>query len=327
MNIRAAIGIVSIGAAALLGATPSTSAASTTQSDNGPIVFTLELPDSQQLQVLDPANGSPRALTRREGADAVAPDWSPSGRLVVFEADSKNRAMISLVRADGTHRRTIHPGLAGYLGQPAFVPHSNLIVFERNVPGTGDDSLWLMGRDGTHARRLTTNPFPGQGADTDPNVSPDGRTVSFVRISVFDDQQALYSVRLDGSHLRRVLPYAADVGIKHDWAPDGRHIVVSLNANEGSRPHASANVAVLRPDGSHLRRLTHFKGRDVNALVGGYSPDGQWIIYRVETGDGDGTLPGGQYALMKLSPHGGQPVLVAAVTGRPRSSDWGGAAH
>ena len=228
-----------------------------------------------------------------------------------------------MVRSDGTHRRTLHPGLTGFIGQPAFVPHSNLIVFEAYDPATGDDSLWLMRRDGSHARRLTTNPFPGQGGDTDPNVSPDGRTVSFVRISVFDDQQALYSVRLDGSHLRQLLPYAADVAVKHDWAPDGKHIVVSLNANEGSRPHASANVAILRPDGSHLRRLTHFKGREINALVGGYSPDGQWIVYRVETGDGEPTLPGERYALMKVSPQGGEPVLLAAIDGRPRNIDWG----
>ena len=180
-----------------------------------------------------------------------------------------------------------------------------------------------MRRDGSHARRLTTNPLPGEGGDTDPNVSPDGRTVSFVRISVFDDQQALYSVRLDGSHLRRLVPYAADVAVKHDWSPDGKHIVVSLNANEGSRPHASANVAILRPDGSHLRRLTHFKGREINALVGGFSPDGQWIVYRVETGAGEPTLPGGRYALMKVSPQGGEPVLVAAIDGRPRNIDWG----
>jgi Tol biopolymer transport system component len=297
-------------------------ASSTTPGDNGPIVFTQELPHSQQLGVLDPATGSIRALTRREGTDSLNADWSRSGKRVVFEADTKDRAMIQLVRADGTHRRTLRPGLTGYLGQPAFVPHSKLIVFERYAPN-GDDSLWLMRADGSHARRLTTNPFPDQGGDTDPNVSPDGHTVSFVRISEFDDQQALFSVRLDGSHLRRLLPYAADVAIKHDWSPDGKHIVVSVNANEGSRPHASANVAILRPDGSHLRRLTHFRGRELNALVGGFSPDGRWIVYRVETGDGEPTLPGGQYALMKVSPRGGQPELIAAMDSRPRNIDWG----
>lgn len=298
------------------------SATATTPGDNGPIVFTQELPDSQQLGVLDPATGSLRALTRREGTDALNADWSPSGRWVVFEVNTKDRAMIQLVRADGTHRRTLRPGLTGYLGQPAFVPHSHLIVFERYAP-SGDDSLWVMRADGSQARRLTSNPFPGQGGDTDPNVSPDGRTVSFVRISEFDDQQALFSVRLDGSHLRRLLPYAADVAVKQDWSPDGKHLVVSVNANEGSRPHASANVVILRPDGSHRRRLTHFRGREVNALVGGFSPDGQWIVYRVETGDGEPTLPGGKYALMKISPHGGQPVLIAAMDSRPRNIDWG----
>jgi Tol biopolymer transport system component len=323
MNTRTAIGIITISAAALVGATATAAPAVTTPGHNGPIAFTVELPHSEQLQALDPETGALRPLVHAKGVHALHADWSPSGRQVVYEADRRDRAMIQMVRSDGTHRHTLHPGLTGFLGQAAFVPHSNLIVFERADPATGDDSLWLMRRDGSHARRLTTNPFPGQGGDTDPNVSPDGRTISFVRISVLDDQQALYSVRLDGSHLRRLLPYAADVAVKHDWAPDGRHIVVSLNANEGSRPHASANVAVLRPDGSHLRRLTHFRGRELNALVGGYSPDGKWIVFRVETGDGEPTLTGERYALMKVSPRGGEPVLVAAVDGRPRNIDWG----
>jgi len=200
--------------------------------DNGPIVFTLELPDSQQLQVLDPVTGSIRTLAHRQGVDASQADWSPSGRRLVFEAGVKDRAMIQVVRFDGIHRRTLRPGLSGFLGNPAFVPHSNLIVFERNDPRTDDDSLWLMHRDGSHPRRLTTNPFPGQGGDTDPNVSPDGRTVSFVRISVIDNQQALYSVRLDGSHLKRLIPYAADVAVNVDVINDVERAPAHRNETE-----------------------------------------------------------------------------------------------
>ena len=313
----------------LLGGPASATDAVTTPGGNGDIVFTLEVEDAQGdlLQIIDPVTGEQRELTHGNGTEALYADWSPSGRQIVFEADTEDKAQIKIVRHDGTHLRTLRPGLSGYLGQPAFVPHSRLIVFERFDPETEDDSLWTMRRDGSHPRRLTTNPFPGEGGDTDPNVSPDGRTVSFVRIKVFDDQQALYSVRLDGTHLRRLMPYAADVAVKHDWAPDGRHLVVSINANEGSRPHASANVVTLRRDGSHLKRLTHFKGRKINALVGGYSPDGKWIVYRVETGADEGTLPDGKWALMKISPHGGKPELIAAIDGRPRSSDWGATAN
>jgi Tol biopolymer transport system component len=320
MNLRAAICALALGAATVAVSAP---AMSTTPGDNGPIVFTLELPRTEHLVTLDPATGALRELIRPDRLHTLHADWSPSGRQLVFEVDGKDDAVIQVMRSDGTHRHTLHPGLTGFMGEPAFVPHSNLIVFERTDPVTAEDSLWLMRRDGSHARRLTRNPFPHQGGDTDPNVSPDGHTVSFVRISVFDDRQALYTVRLDGSHLRQLLPYAADVAVKHDWSPDGRHIVVSVNGNEGSRPQASANVAILRADGSHLRRLTHFRGRETNALVGGFSPDGRWIVYRVETGDGEPTLPGGRYALMKVSPHGGEPVLVAAVEGRPRNIDWG----
>jgi Tol biopolymer transport system component len=320
MNLRTAVCVLALGAATVALPAP---AVSTTPGDNGPIVFTLELPHTEHLFALDPATGALRELVRPPGVHTLHADWSPSGRQIVFEADRKDRALIQVMRSDGTHRRTLHPGLTGFLSQPAFVPHSDLIVFERFDPATGDDSLWLMRRDGSHVRRLTTSPFPGQGGDTDPNVSPDGRTISFVRMSVPDDQQALFSVRLDGSHLRRLIPYAADVAVKHDWSPDGKHIVVSLNANEGSRPHASVNVAILRPDGSHLRRLTHYKGRELNANVGGFSPDGKWIVYRVETGAAEPTLPGGRYALMKISPRGGEPVLVAAIEGRPRNIDWG----
>ena len=42
--------------------------------------------------------------------------------------------MIQIARSDGTHRRTLRPGIGGFLSQPAFVPHSNLIVFERFRP-------------------------------------------------------------------------------------------------------------------------------------------------------------------------------------------------
>jgi hypothetical protein len=39
----------------------------------------------------------------------------------------------------------------------------------------------------------------------------------------------------------------------HDWAPDGRHLVITDNANDPAKP---ANIATIRPDGTGLRYLT-----------------------------------------------------------------------
>ena len=121
--------------------------------------------------------------------------------------------------------------------------------------------------------RLSTNVFRGEG-DADPNVSPDGQTVTFVRHKVDGELQALYTVDIDGSNLRRIVPYALEVAIKHDWAPDGNHIVIGAWADYPD--HLSPNVATIRPDGSDLEMLTDYTGGEVGAFAGSYSPDGRW---------------------------------------------------
>jgi len=151
--------------------------------------------------------------------------------------------------------------------------------------------------------------------DSDPNVSPDGQTVTFVRHKVDGLLQALYAVNIDGSHLRKLVPYRYEVAIKHDWAPDGRHIVITTDADypEGRSP----NVATVRPDGSQLRLLTHYRGGAFGAFAGSYSPDGRWIVFRLEN------LERERYELIKMYPDGSHRKLIARMPFRPRGSDWG----
>ena len=161
---------------------------------------------------------------------------------------------------------------------------------------------------------LSSNPFHAEG-DSNPEVSPDGQTVTFVRHKVDGLLQALYAVNIDGSHLRQVVPYRYEVAVKHDWAPDGRHILITTDADY---PHGrSPNVATVRPDGSHLRLLTHYRGGAWGAFAGSYSPDGRWIVFRIEN------LQLEQYKLMKMYPDGSHRKLIATLPFRPRHSDWG----
>jgi Tol biopolymer transport system component len=122
-------------------------------------------------------------------------------------------------------------------------------------------------------------------------------------------------MRIDGSHLRRLTSYTLDVGIKHDWAPDGSRIAIIANADH-QPDGTSANVATIRPDGSGLRLLTHFRGGEVNALTGSYSPDGRWIVYRLENA--------GTFALEKIRTDGqGCPQRIRVLPVAPRHIDWG----
>ena len=85
--------------------------------------------------------------------------------------------------ADGTDLRNLTP--TGFQGQPSFSPDGKWIVYERDRSPT-DNGVWIMRADGSDARPLTRNPFKKQGecgCDTDPNFSPDGKRITFVRIS------------------------------------------------------------------------------------------------------------------------------------------------
>ena len=104
------------------------------------------------------------------------------------------------------------------------------------------------------------------GCDTDPNFSPNGKLITFVRIKKADSQQALFSVRRDGTGLRQLTPYSWNVAIKHDWSPDGTLIVLTTNADL-VRPGESANLVTIRPDGSGKTDLTGFTGGTENAFA------------------------------------------------------------
>src|SRR4029078_8513562 len=94
-------------------------------------------------------------------------------------------------------------------------------------------------------------------------------------------QEDCFTVAADGTDVRYITP-PMDIFVKQDWSPDGRHIAVTTNAEDRS---VAATVVTVRPDGSGLFEVTHYVGADQRAVFGSYSPDGQWILFRLRLGD------------------------------------------
>jgi len=139
-------------------------------------------------------------------------------------------------------------------------------------------------------------------------VSPNGQKLSFKS----QETGALLVQNFDGTGLIQVGP-TASVAYKHDWAPSGQRIVISENSEPG--PTEPVNIATVRPDGTDFRYLTHYTG-PIHAYVGGYSPDGQWIIFRLEK-DGLNTL-------YRIRPDGtDMHAILPASEFKPRNLDWG----
>jgi Tol biopolymer transport system component len=116
-----------------------------------------------------------------------------------------------------------------------------------------------------------------------------------------DTLRALFTVKMNGTHFRRITSFTLNVGSRVDWAPDGGHIVFTEYQNDGP-----GNTALVRPDGSDLVIVTHYDG-DVGSGGAVFSPDGRWILFRRQNG------AAGTYAIWKMHSDGTDATLIRRI--------------
>lgn len=271
---------------------------------NGRIAFQAQTEQGVQIFTMRPNGHEVRQITHLDG-DASALDWSPDGRQIAFGFDCH----VVLMNADGTNLRTLpaapgegFPGDDVCEGDVSFTPDGEHVVFGRYDAVLDEESAWQMRLDGTERVKLPI------AAAVDPNVAPDGTRISF---KLGEGPLAVQNV--DGTGLVQVSA-PVNVAFKHDWAPDGEHLVYSDFAQPTSAQ--PVNIVTVRPDGSDVTYLTHFTDPRYRAFVGSYSPDGQWIIFRLEDGQ--------QNALHRIRPDGTDLHRITDWSNfRPRGLDWG----
>jgi Tol biopolymer transport system component len=310
-----------LAAAAVVDATP---AAANLQGRNGLIVFRASTSAGDQLFTVRPSGERLRQITHLAG-NAANPDWAPDGRHLVFSWGDDSSSRISVVRADGSGLRTL-PQPPGVLDdQPSYSPDGQQIYFERFVEQANDDAIWTMRADGSHQRRLL-GPFPA-GFVTDPNLSPDGRRLSFQGTdgslvgpgSPGEPALGLFIADRRGRHIRQIRSFSTDQTIKVSWAPSGRRLASTENANH-LVPSDSANIVTMRPDGSDVRAVTAFHDGQTNAYLGSYSPDGRWLVFRLESR--------GLFGLYRVRPDGSDRRVILPLSSlRPSLIDWGPRMH
>ena len=154
------------------------SAGATTRGHNGLMVFSSATPGGTQLFTVRP-NGEGLTQITHVAGDAANADWAPDGRHIVFSVDEHTAARITIVSADGAGLRVLPQPEGVFDDQPSYSPDGSRIYFERYTAATNDTAIWSMTTDGSRARRIL-GPLPN-GFVTDPNLSPDGRTMSFQR--------------------------------------------------------------------------------------------------------------------------------------------------
>jgi Tol biopolymer transport system component len=326
--------VVTLGTMLAFGPAP---ARATYPGANGTIAFSLQTKSGWQINTIRPNGHGLQQLTSVTGS-ALDSDWSPDGTKIVFDVDPTgglSPCRLEIMNADGSNIVDLTPAVVvadgGCAYNPTFTPNGKRIVFvEQRCPSdvTCPRNIRiknLQGGGNGHSITRKWTPFPPGGYDLHGlRVSPDGRTVLFVVVNETNlpccpdgNRKALYSVQMNGTQVRQVVPFRFDVCVcGGDWAPNGKRIVSSSQAGPTPVPGIPSNLFTVRPDGSGLRSVTHSGSTDVYIAAGSYSPDGRWILYKRITAKG-------AYRLMRIHPSGLGATVITTAPANVQGRDWG----
>jgi tricorn protease len=131
--------------------------------------------------------------------------------------------------------------------------------------------LWVVGREGGDARRLTSHP----GRETDPHFSPDGTLIAFT--GEYDGNVDVYIVPAEGGVPRR-LTYHPGYDQALGWTPDGQQVLFASSRSIVTLDPQYNRLFTIPLDGAFPEELPLPMAEE-----GSFSPDGARLAY-VPTG-------------------------------------------
>jgi Tol biopolymer transport system component len=201
---------------------------------------------------------------------------------------------------------------------PAPTPwiESGQLVFEDNRLSLERHQLWITDATGVH--QLLQSTFDDQR----PSLSPDGRTVLFMRGG--DGLDQAYFIDIDGSNLRKALVCDDLCDPEGDaWSPDGRSVVINrafgfTNAS-GEFEIGDVSIWTIYADGTGLVALTSnplgSRWEDHRPV---WSPDGHRVAF-ARTDNGVRPL---RTAIFTLAVDGTDLVQVTSWELDANEPDW-----
>ncbi len=252
------------------------------------------------------------------------PAWSPDGRRIAFtrnqdegESTTFTSDEVFVMDADGSDVRQLTPDEIGMSsGQPTWSHDGSQIAYVRGqsvasvVPSRYGD-LFVVSADGGEATRSRLT----DGPDTDPDWSPDGRTIAFTRGENLSNEKAnddLYVLDFATgatNQLTRTPPGVFESAAA--WSPDGSLIAFARSTGT-SQFDGMSRIYVINRDGTGERLVLEHKLFAYAPYSLDWSPDGRSIAF--ETSSMIGCT-----SISVVSSNGGSPRALTTCT-RPNES-------
>jgi Tol biopolymer transport system component len=271
---------------------------------------------TRQIYTVNP-DGTGLAQLTHEPAGIAArwPDWSPDGSRILFVRwkPSNGAGRIWIMNANGTGQHQLTSDAPGYRDYtPRYTPDAKQIVFTRCSPNDGPCAIWIMRSDGTQRRLLVPSlTTPTETINFDPQVSPDGRHITFGRFGFRGITSQIWVADINGKHAHPVTAPQLQ-GFGAVWSPDG-HIAFASNSNR-----AQSSIYVMRANGTGVRRLV-VSPWPHNNLFPAYAPSGDQIAFSSDRRHPDACC----LDLFTMRANGAQQHLVRTGKKIVIDVDWG----
>jgi len=221
-------------------------------------VWNGESQDNDDIYVKLIGPGSPIRITSDPGED-YDPAWSPDGRWIAFVRDLPNAktGFFVIPALGGPERKLAETSSESWYGTlPA--PHvawsaDNKWLIITNKPSASERAALFCLSVNTGEMRQLTHP-PGTASDSGVALSPDGRTLAFVRMIAWGASD-IYVLPLSGELVPQGEParltFEGQWTTGPAWTPDGKEIVFALGTFRGTsnlwRIPANAAGREVRP--------------------------------------------------------------------------------
>ena len=248
-----------------------------------------------------------RQLTHpRHGVTDTNPEISPNGRRVVFERDLPKKSHVVVIGIHGEHRQVLPGCNRKCLGDslPSWTPDGHHLLVQRAFGPIVNDSassarLWKTDLDGQHFVPVSNPRIDGRFEDFNASFAPAGYIV-FARLSLARDQNAVFRMNRDGSHVCRLTPWklnadTPDVSPAAKGPTKNRAVFETYGHNGPPAGLASAVATVKATCGSdhHIRYLTSPHSVPVWHFNPGWSPHATHLVFvRFKSVKGDPIVHG-----------------------------------
>jgi Tol biopolymer transport system component len=230
-----------------------------------------------QLYTINPDGTALVQVTHFRSRCADAPAWSPDSTRIAFPLFSSGGSSIDTMNADGTDLREVTTDGPGYFDFSVdYTPDGKRIVFSRCRPDPpGGCALYSVRLDGTDRQALTTYRHGIRaGADTRPQVSPDGQWLTFSRFGWKGINVQVWLMPMDRSAPAHPITPARLAGRSAKWDASGKSLYFAGGPPDGYGFHVFRTPV----SGSHVTQLT-FSPWPNGDISTGPSPGGDRVAF------------------------------------------------